>query len=178
MQGLSSDGESETIKLGLPDHGVGLKHTFSLLKERFSAGIADEVKAVGHRIVHGGLLGRSVAMDAAAKAEVARAALFAPLHNPANMKGIEACESFFQDRMQVQLCQPLTPRRQYLVAFVKVAASSVHTSATAAAYRWECLIPPFIKQCLRQRTRTRCRTICLLSMGSGGMASTARLSVS
>jgi hypothetical protein len=85
----------------LPDHTTGLKHVFSFLREKMSATIVEDVKAVGHRIVHGGHLASSAVLDSKAKAEINRAAMFAPLHNPANLKGLEASEAFFPGRAQV-----------------------------------------------------------------------------
>lgn len=52
-----------------------------------------EIDIVGHRIVHGGEKYRhSVKIDAEVKAEIDRLSIFAPLHNPANLAGIEAIE--------------------------------------------------------------------------------------
>jgi acetate kinase len=77
-----------------------------------SSSIVDDVKAVGHRIVHGGHLASSTVLNSEAKAELHRATMFAPLHNPANLKGVEACEAFFPGRSQVnisgyQICRML-----------------------------------------------------------------------
>lgn len=51
------------------------------------------IEAVGHRVVHGGAsFGASVLVDEPVKAEIARLAALAPLHNPAALAGIEAVE--------------------------------------------------------------------------------------
>lgn len=53
----------------------------------------DEIDVVGHRIVHGGQYYRqSVRIDQTVKDTIADLARFAPLHNPANLQGIEAIE--------------------------------------------------------------------------------------
>ena len=62
----------------------------------------EDVKAVGHRIVHGGALDASTLLTAETRAEVERAAVFAPLHNPAHLTGVDGCEAFFPGRPQVQ----------------------------------------------------------------------------
>ena len=80
---------------------VGLEHVFNVLTTKLSPTVRDEVQSVGHRVVHGGQFGSSVILDDAAKAEVKRAATFAPLHNLAQLTGIEACEDFFPGRTQV-----------------------------------------------------------------------------
>jgi acetate kinase len=52
-----------------------------------------DIGAVGHRVVHGGeALTRPVVIDARVKAVIAECARIAPLHNPPNLAGIEACE--------------------------------------------------------------------------------------
>lgn len=52
------------------------------------------VRAVGHRVVHGGAVFReSVRIDPAVKADLARLVELAPLHNPPALEGIEAAEA-------------------------------------------------------------------------------------
>ncbi|MEE3718753.1 acetate kinase [Tumidithrix elongata RA019] len=55
-----------------------------------------EVAVVGHRVVHGGQDYReSVRVTAEVKAAIADLFVLAPVHNPANLEGIEAIESIF-----------------------------------------------------------------------------------
>lgn len=58
--------------------------------------------AVGHRVVHGGtrFTGPAV-VDAAAREALAELARFAPLHLPANLRGIDAATVAFPDALQV-----------------------------------------------------------------------------
>jgi acetate kinase len=52
----------------------------------------DELLAVGHRVVHGGTAySAAVVVDAEVVAAIDRMSVFAPLHNPANLAGIEHC---------------------------------------------------------------------------------------
>ncbi len=52
-----------------------------------------EIGAVGHRVVHGGeKFAQSVVIDDAVMAAIAECVPLAPLHNPANITGIEACK--------------------------------------------------------------------------------------
>jgi len=54
----------------------------------------DEISAVGHRVVHGGEFFKgSVIIDDSVKAAIKECFDLAPLHNPANLIGIEACEA-------------------------------------------------------------------------------------
>ena len=55
-----------------------------------------EVKAIGHRVVHGGeKITNPVILDDTAKAIIKDCFSIAPLHNPPNLIGIEACEAVF-----------------------------------------------------------------------------------
>lgn len=61
-----------------------------------------EIDGVGHRIVHGGEFYRqSVQIDQRVKDTIADLARFAPLHNPANLQGIEAIEQSLGNIPQV-----------------------------------------------------------------------------
>jgi len=62
----------------------------------------DEVDAIGHRIVHGGKYYReSVRIDSTVKSHIAELAEYAPLHNQAALKGIEAMEKMFKGLPQI-----------------------------------------------------------------------------
>ena len=53
----------------------------------------DEIGAVGHRVVHGGeYFPKSVLVTEEVKEKLKELISLAPLHNPANIMGIEACE--------------------------------------------------------------------------------------
>src|SRR5205814_10472105 len=53
-----------------------------------------ELRAVGHRVVHGGeKLVRPVVVTPAVKDVIRSCAQFAPIHNPANLAGIDAAET-------------------------------------------------------------------------------------
>jgi acetate kinase len=58
------------------------------------AGDGGELRAVGHRVVHGGeKLVRPVVVTEDVKRVIRECAVFAPLHNPANLEGIEAAQA-------------------------------------------------------------------------------------
>ena len=53
----------------------------------------DEIGAVGHRVLHGGeKFTASTIVNEAVKEGIREVIPLGPLHNPANLKGIEACE--------------------------------------------------------------------------------------
>ena len=82
------------VERPFPDYETVLKVVFEVLTDSNSGVIKNlsEIEAVGHRIVHGGgKLAASVLVDAATIEAIRENAKFAPLHNPANIAGIEVC---------------------------------------------------------------------------------------
>ncbi len=62
----------------------------------------DEISAVGHRVVHGGeFFSESVVIDEDVKKSIEECIELAPLHNPANLTGIVACENVIPHAKQV-----------------------------------------------------------------------------
>jgi len=83
------------IKKDLPDHTAGMKLVLEVLvnPEYGCIKSMDEIGAVGHRVVHGGEgFSKSVVIDDAVKKVIRDCFDVAPLHNPPNMMGIEACQ--------------------------------------------------------------------------------------
>ena len=65
-------------------------------------GLEQSITAVGHRIVHGGdLYAKPVAINEKVKEAINALEKLAPLHNPANLIGINACQQAFGDLPQV-----------------------------------------------------------------------------
>ena len=62
----------------------------------------DEIDAVGHRVLHGGdKFVESCIIDEACKQAIRDCIPLGPLHNPANLMGIEACEKAMPGKPQV-----------------------------------------------------------------------------
>lgn len=83
------------IEEDMKDHTEAVKHVFDAITDKENGVISDlsEIDAVGHRFVHGGeKITKSVVIDDEVKEAVKEYSKFAPLHNPANMMGLEACE--------------------------------------------------------------------------------------
>ena len=79
----------------IEDHGVAIKLVLDLLvsKENGVISSTDEIGAVGHRVLHGAeKFSDSVLITEEVKQAIRECIKFGPLHNPANLKGIEACE--------------------------------------------------------------------------------------
>ena len=97
-------GEKEVTVSPMPTHTQAIQMVLDALTNKKSGVIASlaEVGAVGHRVVHGGekFTSSTVITDEAMKA-IEECNDLAPLHNPANLIGIEACESLMPGTPQV-----------------------------------------------------------------------------
>lgn len=84
-------GEKINKTLPIIDHKVGVELVLEALISQGVVADLDEIKGVGHRVVHGGeLYGASVEIDHAVETSVIELSELAPLHNPANMVGYRA----------------------------------------------------------------------------------------
>jgi len=78
-------------KSGGGDHRTGLNTIISTLIERGVIGSVKEIEGVGHRVVHGAeAITQSVVIDEGVLKVIEDNCPLAPLHNPANLAGIEA----------------------------------------------------------------------------------------
>ncbi|MEJ5268519.1 MAG: acetate kinase, partial [Bacteroidales bacterium] len=77
----------------VPNHTVGIQLVLAALTDKNHGVISslDEIKAVGHRVAHGGeYFTQSVLLDADAIAKIEACCDLAPLHNPAHLLGMRA----------------------------------------------------------------------------------------
>jgi acetate kinase len=93
-----------TRQADLPDHEAGLKLVKLLLTDPESGviGNPEDIEVVGHRVVHGGeRFPSTTEITPEVKAEIRKLFPLAPLHNPANLLGIEVAERNFTRARQV-----------------------------------------------------------------------------
>ena len=82
-------------EIPMKDHSQAIQHVLAALTDADYGVIADmsEISAVGHRVVHGGEeFACSVIVNDDVKEALKKCCDLAPLHNPANLMGIAACE--------------------------------------------------------------------------------------
>ena len=83
------------IKTPMEDHNIAVKLVIDALVNKDHGVINDlsEIGAVGHRVVHGGeKFNKAVLITDEVKKDIEALSALAPLHNPANLIGINACE--------------------------------------------------------------------------------------
>lgn len=89
-------GEKQKRAVLMPDHKAAIKLVLEALTDPSFGAIRDlkEIGAVGHRIVHGGeKFAASTLIDEKVLEAIRECNDLAPLHNPANLIGIEACQA-------------------------------------------------------------------------------------
>ena len=96
--------EQREEAMPLTNHEQGLQKVVSLLTDERSGIVRDtnEIDVVGHRVVHGGELYTSATLiDISVKENIKALSALAPLHNPANLTGIEVAEKIFTSAKQI-----------------------------------------------------------------------------
>ncbi len=97
-------GSRERLSVKAKDHGAAMEMVLEFLIGHEAAPVqsADDVNAVGHRVVHGGeRFSEAVRIDDEVVNAIADAFDLAPLHNPANLKGIEAARRALPNAVHV-----------------------------------------------------------------------------
>ena len=118
-----NDGSKEILNLGNTDHKGAVSAILNLLTDAKEGCIASfaEIDAVGHRVVHGGeKFNKSVLITSEVIDKVKECYDIAPLHNPANIPGIEAISALMPDVPQVAVFDTAfhqtMPAKSYLYA--------------------------------------------------------------
>lgn len=98
------DGSKKTIEKNMPEHTVGVQLIFDTLTNPEYGCIKSlsEIDAVGHRLVHGGeKFNTSVVITPEVIEQMKACTDLAPLHNPANLKGVAAVSAILPNAPQV-----------------------------------------------------------------------------
>jgi acetate kinase len=99
---IKINGEKIKNETELKDHSVAVKYLIQELLNNKVIKSLDEIKGVGHRLVHGGdKYSESVIINDEVKKTVEELSDLAPLHNPANLMGVRAFEEAIPNAIQV-----------------------------------------------------------------------------
>ncbi len=116
-------GDSKVVKdIPMPSHSEAIQAVLEILVDPVHGVIksTDEIDAVGHRVLHGGMkFSDSCIIDDACIKAIEDCIPLGPLHNPANLMGIRAC----------QAVMPKTPQ-------VAVFDTAFHMTMPPKAYRY------------------------------------------
>ena len=97
------DQEPYIVETDMPDHSVAVKLVFDALTgEHGVVSSVDEIGAIGHRVLHGSnKFTQSIVVNEDVKNVIRECFDLGPLHNPANLMGIEACEKVVPGKKNV-----------------------------------------------------------------------------
>ena len=98
------NGEKKVLEKDIPEHTIGVEFILNTLinPEYGAIKSLDEINAVGHRMVHGGeRFSKSVLLDKEVLEAFTACNDLAPLHNPANLKGVDAISAILPNIPQV-----------------------------------------------------------------------------
>lgn len=105
------------------DHTAAFERVSELLRDEYMGPIknAEDIEAVGHRVVHGGEVFKSpVLIDDLVIRAIREQIPLAPLHNPANLIGIEVARTILPDARQIAVFDTAfhqtIPRKAFLYA--------------------------------------------------------------
>lgn len=132
-----ADGKDKfEVETPIPNHTVGIKKVLDILIDT-KLGVLkslSEINAVGHRVAHGGeLFKKSTLIDSKVIEGIKQLCELAPLHNPANLLGIEA----------VQTLMPAVPQ-------VAVFDTSFHQTMPEYAYMYAIPYEYYIQHKIRR----------------------------
>lgn len=95
---IKHEGQKYVVQKEVASHSVGLKETFALLDAKGIGPTHLDLIAAGHRVVHGGMIFSEPELILDPVVEQIRNLIpLAPLHNPANIDGIEVARTLLPD---------------------------------------------------------------------------------
>lgn len=100
----TASGEKHVIRDDMPNHTVAIKLVLEALVSPEYGSIKElkQICGIGHRVVHGGeKFSKSVVIDDAVMEALKECIELAPLHNPPNIAGIQACQKMMPGIPQV-----------------------------------------------------------------------------
>ena len=101
---FKTDKDSIKVVQAIPNHKIGLEMLSKQLLNNETGIIksTDDINIVGHRVVHGGKhFTDTTEVTPTVKDKIKTLSSLAPLHNPANLEGIEVAETIFPNAKQV-----------------------------------------------------------------------------
>ena len=131
--------DKETVEIhgDFKDHVAALKKVIeTLVDEKLGViGSMDEISAVGHRVVHGGeRFSSSVIIDDEVMEAIEANIELAPLHNPANIMGVQACRNIMPNTPMVAVFDTAFHQTMPQKAFMYAVPYSVYEDLGVRRY--------------------------------------------
>lgn len=133
--------------------------------------------AIGHRVVHGGeRLHQPVRLDAQVEALIEECAVYAPLHNPANLAGIRAARERFPDLPQVAVFDTAFHADMPAHAYRYGVPEALYLAHGIRRYGFHGPSHQYMVACAAEQLRTAPEMLRLVTCHLGGGASVAAIS--
>lgn len=101
---LQKNLKDKNVSADFPSHKEAIEKVLELLVDKRIGVLNDysEIDAIGHRVAHGGeYFKKSCVVDDDVLLKIEKISNLAPLHNPANVKGIKVCRKLMPDKKNV-----------------------------------------------------------------------------
>ena len=167
------DGTKKQINHPIPEHTVGIELILNTLTNKEYGCIENlhQINAVGHRVVHGGeKFNKSVLITPEVKAMIVQCSDLAPLHNPANLKGINAIEKSLPNVPQVAVFDTAFHQTMPDYAFMYALPYEYYEKYAVRRYGFHGTSHRYVSQRVGQflNTSTDNKKIITVHIGNGG----------
>ena len=167
-----ANGEEQKTKevFPIPDHTVGLKRVAELLVDEKVGVISDpsEIQAVGHRLVHGGeAFTKTVIITDEVKENVKELFPLAPLHNPANLIGVEVAEKVFPNATQIGVFDTAFHQTMPELAFRYAVPNEMYTEMGIRKYGFHGTSHKFVSERAAEYLQNPKAKIVTIHLGNG-----------
>ena len=135
--------------VAMPTHNEAIKAVLDALIDPANGVISSmkEIDAVGHRVVHGGeKFARSVLITDEVMAAIEECNPLAPLHNPANIIGIKACQALMPDTPMVAVFDTAFHQTMPPVAYTYALPYAYYEKDKVRRYGFHCTSHEYVTQ--------------------------------
>ena len=156
------------LKGSVSNHDEALKFALDEIIEKKLIKNLDEIKAVGHRVVHGGEKYRNATkITPDLIKEVTKLCKLAPLHNPPNLAGINACKKFLKKVPQVAVFDTAFHQSLKPVAYLYALPYSYYTKFGIRRYGFHGTSHLYVSKEVQKLLKKKNSKIITCHMGNG-----------
>lgn len=131
----------------------------------------EDIDVIGHRIVHGGgTFTSAVIIDENVKKEILKDFELAPLHNPYNMKGVEAAEMYFPGKPNVAVFDTSFHHTMPAVAYIYALPERLYNEYKIRKYGFHGTSHKYMSKRVAELLKKKTATLISLHLGAGSSA--------
>ncbi|ANW95316.1 acetate kinase [Wenyingzhuangia fucanilytica] len=172
-----TDGEEVEVEAAISDHKEGLSKLVSYLLDE-TIGVlksTDDLKVIGHRVVHGGsTFSKTRLVTPEVKSKIKDLFSLAPLHNPANLLGIEVCEELFPAAKQIVVFDTAFHQTMPSVAYKYALPKKITEEKKIRVYGFHGTSHKYISEKANEFLGTKNTKLITLHIGNGASVSAVK----